>query len=38
MKDILSGHEGPVHGLAFSPTDASVSLLISYMIFYTGLF
>lgn len=26
--DILSGHEGPVHGLAFSPTDANVSLLI----------
>ncbi|XP_062008257.1 periodic tryptophan protein 2 [Rosa rugosa] len=24
LKDILSGHEGPVHGLAFSPTDANV--------------
>lgn len=25
LLDILSGHEGPVHGLAFSPTNVSTS-------------
>lgn len=27
LLDILSGHEGPVHGLMFSPTNVSLLIL-----------
>lgn len=27
LLDMLSGHEGPVYGLAFSPTDVSILFL-----------
>jgi len=30
LLDVLSGHEGPVHGLSFSPTSVSKLTLESY--------
>lgn len=32
LLDVLSGHEGPVHGLVFSPTN--VSFLRFWVLFY----
>lgn len=33
LLDILSGHEGPVHGLVFSPTNVSYLLTMFELFF-----
>lgn len=34
LLDILSGHEGPVHGLMFSPTNVSgVMISLAYVVY-----